>query len=58
MIPLTRIFSLFFQSSLLNANYVGILTWAILLGLALRTANDTTKKVLADIADGTSLVVS
>ena len=45
-------------SSLVNANYVGILTWAILLGLALRTANDTTKKVLADIADGTSLVVS
>ena len=45
-------------SSLVNANYVGILTWAILLGLALRTANDPTKKVLADIADGTSLVVS
>ena len=45
-------------SSLVNANYVGILTWTILLGLALRTANDTTKKVLADIADGTSLVVS
>ena len=45
-------------SSLVNANYVGILTWAILLGLALRTANNTTKKVLADIADGTSLVVS
>ena len=33
-------------SSLVNANYVGILTWAILLGLALRTANDTTKKSL------------
>ena len=45
-------------SSLVNANYVGILTWAILLGLALRTANNTTKKVLADIADGISLVVS
>ena len=45
-------------SSLVNANYVGILTWAILLGLALRAANDTTKKVLADVADGTSLVVS
>ena len=45
-------------SSLVNANYVGILTWAILLGLALRTANDTTKKVLADIADGISTVVT
>ena len=45
-------------SSLVNANYVGILTWAILLGLAFRGAGDTTKKALADIADGTSLVVS
>ena len=45
-------------SSLENANYVGILTWAILLGLAFRGAGDTTKKALADIADGTSLVVS
>ena len=38
-------------SSLVNANYVGILTWAILLGLAF-------KNVLNDIANGTSTVVS
>ena len=45
-------------SSLVNANYVGILTWAILLGLAFRAANDITKNVLNDIANGTSAVVS
>ena len=45
-------------SSLVNANYVGILTWAILLGLAFRAANDVTKNVLNDIANGTSTVVS
>ncbi len=45
-------------SSLVNANYVGILMWAILLGLAFRAANDMTKNVLNDIANGTSTVVS
>ena len=45
-------------SSLVNANYVGILTWAILLGRAFRAANDMTKNVLNDIANGTSAVVS
>ena len=45
-------------SSLVKANYVGILTWAILLGLAFRAANDMTKNVLNDIANGTSTVVS
>ena len=45
-------------SSLVNANYVGILTWAILLGLAFRAANDMTKNVLNDIANETSAVVS
>ena len=45
-------------SSLVNANYVGILTWAILLGLAFRAANDMTQNILTDIANGTSAVVS
>ena len=45
-------------SSLVNANYVGILTWVIHLGLAFRAANDMTKNVLNDIANGTSAVVS
>ena len=45
-------------SSLVNANYVGILMWAVLLGLAFRTADKMTKKVLADVADGISMVVT
>ena len=45
-------------SSLVNANYVGILMWAVLLGLAFRAANNMTKNVLADIADGISKVVT
>ena len=45
-------------SSLVNANYVGILMWAILLGLAFRVADKMTKKVLADVADGISMVVT
>lgn len=45
-------------SSLVNANYVGILMWAILLGLAFRTANNMTQNVLKDVADGISTVVT
>lgn len=44
-------------ASLVNANYLGILSWAVLLGVALRAAGDTTKKVMADISDGISKVV-
>ena len=44
--------------SILNANYVGILTWAVVLGLALRvSANDKTKEVLTDISNAVSKTV-
>lgn len=43
--------------ALLNANYIGILTWAILLGIALRHAGETTKKLLSDVAEAVSQVV-
>jgi len=43
--------------ALLNANYIGILTWAILLGIALRHAGETTKNFLSDVADAVSQVV-
>ena len=45
-------------SSLVNANYVGILMWAILLGLAFCAANNMTQNVLKDVADGISTVVT
>lgn len=44
-------------ASLVNANYLGILAWAVLLGICLRAAGDTTKKAMADIADGISKAV-
>ena len=44
-------------ASLVNANYLGILAWAVLLGVSLRAAGDMTKKVMADISDGISKVV-
>ena len=45
-------------SSIANANYVGILAWAVLIGLAFKAANDATKKVLNDISNALSQVVS
>ena len=45
-------------SSLLNANYIGVLTWGVIISVGMRAANDTTKKVLDDISNGLSQVVS
>lgn len=45
-------------SALMNANYIGILGWAIILGIAFNlTGSDTVKNVLADIAHCITLVV-
>ena len=43
--------------ALLNANYIGILAWAVLLGIALRKAGDGTKQALENIADAISQIV-
>jgi len=43
--------------ALLNANYIGILTWAILLGIALRNAADSTKTMLVNFSNSISLLV-
>ena len=43
--------------ALLNANYIGILAWAIVLGIALRHASEGTKDVLADISEAVSKAV-
>ena len=40
-----------------NANYIGILAWAIIIGFALRQAGDTTRGVVSDFADAISQVV-
>lgn len=43
--------------ALAEANYVGILLWAVLIGLALRHAGEATRNMLADAADAVSRVV-
>lgn len=45
-------------TSLVNANYVGILTWAIIFGMAIRSyASEGTKTVLTDISNAVSTAV-
>ncbi|WP_332649829.1 serine/threonine transporter SstT [Lysinibacillus sp. 54212] len=44
-------------SSLMNGNYIGILAWAIVLGLALKQASPSTKEGLANISNAISTVV-
>jgi len=44
--------------SIINGNYIGILTWAVILGLALRASSDKTKEVLNDISAGVSKAVA
>ncbi|AOT69003.1 serine/threonine transporter SstT [Geosporobacter ferrireducens] len=43
--------------ALYNANYIGILSWAVLLGFALRNAPDTTKTMISNFSDAVSQMV-
>ena len=43
--------------AVMNANYLGILFWAVVLGLALKASSATTKKWLDDLADAINQVV-
>ena len=43
--------------ALVNANYIGILAWAVLLGIALRKASAGTKHAIENISDALSEVV-
>lgn len=40
-----------------EANYIGILAWAVGLGIALRHAGDTTKNLLGDLSDAVTFLV-
>jgi serine/threonine transporter len=44
-------------NALVTANYIGILSWAVILGFALKGANDSTKTMLANISDALSKMV-
>jgi serine/threonine transporter len=41
-----------------NANYIGILAWAVLLGFALKNAPDTTKTMISNFSDALSKMVT
>ncbi|CAM5779151.1 serine/threonine transporter SstT [Castellaniella caeni] len=43
--------------ALLEANYIGILAWAVGLGIALRHAHGSTKNVMSDLSLGLSYIV-
>ncbi|MBQ0133440.1 MAG: serine/threonine transporter SstT [Comamonas sp.] len=43
--------------ALLNANYIGILVWAIAIGVALRRASDSTRQTMADLSSGITLII-
>ena len=43
--------------ALMNANFIGILAWAIGMGIAIRHAGDTTRTVLNDLSNGVTLIV-
>lgn len=43
--------------ALADANYIGILAWALVLGLFLRKASDTTLKLIQDLSEAVSAVV-
>ncbi|OAN15648.1 serine/threonine transporter SstT [Exiguobacterium undae] len=44
-------------NALVQANYIGILTWAIILGLALKNASDTTKTFISNFSDAIAKMV-
>ena len=44
-------------SSIAGANYIGVLTWAVIFGLALREASEQTKVVLSNISDALSTAI-
>ncbi len=44
-------------NAILNANYIGILVWGVLLGVFLHHGSDTTRQVLADLSDAVTHIV-
>ncbi|WP_027996257.1 serine/threonine transporter SstT [Simplicispira psychrophila] len=43
--------------ALMNANYIGILAWAVAFGMALRHASAGTRAVMADLSAGITLII-
>ncbi|MER1986925.1 MAG: serine/threonine transporter SstT [Solibacillus sp.] len=45
-------------TAIMDANYIGILAWALALGIALKGANEATKSVLANLSDAVTKIVT
>lgn len=43
--------------AIVNANYIGVLVWAVIFGLAMRAASQGTKEVLGNISDALSVAI-
>lgn len=44
-------------NAIANANYIGILAWALVLGFALRNASDSTKTLISNVSEAVSKMV-
>ena len=44
-------------NAIISGNYIGILSWAVLFGMAFRKADESVKNILSQVADATSHVV-
>ena len=55
----TLLFNIFTNpvDALMNANYIGILAWAILLGVALKKASDSTKTMISNLSEAIMTIV-
>lgn len=55
----TLVFNIFTNpvTAIMEANYIGILAWAVVLGIALKKASSATKTMLENVSDAVSQVV-
>ena len=55
----TLVFNIFTNpvTAIMEANYIGILAWAVVLGIALKKASSVTKEMLENVSDAVSQVV-
>lgn len=44
-------------NALMHANYIGILMWAVVIGIALRRATESTRSVMSDLSNAITLII-
>ncbi|MDO5564275.1 MAG: serine/threonine transporter SstT [Eubacteriales bacterium] len=45
-------------SSIVNANYIGVLTWSIIFGITLKKSSDNTKNIINDLSNAISVAIN